>query len=380
MHNSDKFNILYVHNKSEISGGEQSLINLWENLDRNRFNLHLFLPKEGEFSSVARGLNVLMRFIEVPQLKVTNSFAIGKTINQFKKYIKENNIHLIHTYSPRNNIVSSLAGRKLKVPVIWHERNLIFGNEKDLTKQCLFLADSVICNSQAVADRFKSGNKIPDKIKVILNGVNINTFQPSKDIQQNKQGIGLAHKKIVGIISNLTKRKRVDYFLESAAYPHQDNSDVHFLIVGGEFSDEEKGRMEELKQKAKDLRIDQRVTFTGFTHDVQKYLNAFDVSVHVTEKEACSRGILESMACAKAVIAMNDGGNPELIENGVSGILVDTHNQQELVDTILDLLKHEDKRNVLGSRARKRVEDFFDVRRNALKTQNLYLELMNKDS
>jgi glycosyltransferase involved in cell wall biosynthesis len=94
----------------------------------------------------------------------------------------------------------------------------------------------------------------------------------------------------------------------------------------------------------------------------------------VTPQDACSRSILEAMAMARAIVAMNNGGNPELIEQGKSGILID--DRRALVDAVVHLLDHAEERQELGIHARARAEASFDIKTNALNTQQLYLDLI----
>lgn len=372
----DKINILYLHNIAQISGGERSLLNLWQNIDRERFDLFLLLPEEGPLSAEAKKLGVKVSFLNVPQIHPINTFSILNALRCLLAYLKANHIHLIHSHTPRNNILGALAGKFKRLPVIWHERNLLMEGERDVSRQFLFLADTVICNSQAVARRFERNEKSDPKIKVILNGVNLNDFQFIADNTPFKQKLGVAGQKTVGFVSNLNKRKRVEFFLEVAAGVAQKIPEVKFFIVGGEFPECGGQRLDELKSLVQKLRVQDKVIFTGFTDDIRPYLYALDVFVHVTLKEACSRAIIEAMAVGKPVVAVNDGGNPELIEHGQSGFLVGADDLNGFVDTVVTLLNDETKRNSIATSARHRAERFFDVKRNARETQEVYLGLV----
>ena len=82
------------------------------------------------------------------------------------------------------------------------------------------------------------------------------------------------------------------------------------------------------------------------------------------------------MAAGKPVVAMNDGGNPELVESGVTGILVEPDDINGFADAVLDLLNDDAKRIGMGRKARARAEKLFDVKRNAGETEQVYLELV----
>lgn len=373
---TDKINILYIHNKTKISGGERSLLNLWKELNRDRFRCYLIVPDNGLFCEAARKTGVEVLFLRISKLSLPNLFKIIKTCFLLVQFVRKHHINIIHSYTPRNNILSSLVGRMLGVPVIWHERNLIFGKEKDITKRFLFLPDKIICNSHAVAERFQKKGRLPPKIKVILNGVNLNLFNPGINPQEIKKKFDFGNKKAVGIVTNFSKRKRLEYFLQAAVIISKKIKDVLFLVVGGDFSDEGSSRLDELREEANALVLKNHIIFTGFQNDVAMYLATFDLFVHVALKEACSRAIIESMAMGKAVVAMNDGGNPELIKNKETGMLIAPEDINAFVEAIVNLLSDDAKRIEMGKKARRRAEEFFDVKRNAGEIECIYSDLL----
>jgi glycosyltransferase involved in cell wall biosynthesis len=372
-----KIPILYLHNISQISGGERSLLNLFEHLDRNRFVPYLIVPSKGELSQEAERLGVNVSFYEIPKLSPVHIFKIFRTVSEISKFVDDQKIRIIHSYAPRNNLVSAYVAKRKKIISIWHERNLTVTGEKDISKMFLSWPHAVICNSKAVALRFADNHNIPKKVYVVLNGVNLNYFEPVAETQIFKKELGLSNVLTVGMVANLNKRKRIEFFIELAAQVHEHFKNIKFLVIGGEFPDCGGKRIQELKTLSKRLGIEEQVIFTGYQSDIRKYLYALDVFVHVTIKEACSRAILEAMASAKAVVAVNDGGNPELIENQKTGLLFDCHDQKGFTSAIVELLNDEGKRRLYGLNAHKRVETFFDVRRNAKETQDIYEQYIN---
>ncbi|NQT04142.1 MAG: glycosyltransferase family 4 protein, partial [Planctomycetes bacterium] len=300
--------ILYLHNMVNISGGEQSLVNLWNSLDKNRYVPFLMVPKDGLFVKAARKIGVKVSLCDVPQLRPKNVLKILNALIRLAAYCRQKRIRVIHSYTPRNNILAAVVGKIMGIPVVWHERNLIFGDEIDISRRFYFLADKIICNSQAIAERFRNKNGIPSKVEVVLNGVDLETFRPQKADPAILREYDLSRRKVVGLVSNLGKRKMPEYLLEASPYILERYPDTAFFIVGGEFGEEDKGRKRELEENARNLGVGGRVIFTGFVSDVSHIIQVFDVGVAVTEKEACSRAILEMMACGKPVVAFNTGG------------------------------------------------------------------------
>ncbi len=147
--------ILYLHNKTRISGGEQSLLNLFDNLDRTRFVPHLIVPSDGPFAGEAKKRAVFVSYLPVPKLTLNNVTAVFRALTQIYSFCKHFKISIIHSYAPRNNILSAITGKILGIPVIWHERNIPVNGEKDISRRYSFLPKSIICNSNAVAERFR---------------------------------------------------------------------------------------------------------------------------------------------------------------------------------------------------------------------------------
>ncbi|MDY6989126.1 MAG: glycosyltransferase family 4 protein [Thermodesulfobacteriota bacterium] len=292
------------------------------------------------------------------------------------RYCRRQGIGLIHSYTPRNNILSSIAARFLAIPVIWHERNLLFGNENDISRKFLFLPDRVICNSQAIAQRFRKQGKLPRKVRVVLNGVDLESFKPRKVTRQIREQFQVNGRRVVGLISNLGKRKMPEYLLDICPYVLERSPDTLFVIVGGEFGETDKGRKTELEARAKRLGISDHVIFTGFVSNVSEIIPLFDVGLAVTEKEACSRAILEMMASGKPIVAFDTGGNAELIDHGVTGVLVNFGDTNALASSVVGLLQDDQGRRQMAIRARRRAEDYFDVGINAQRTQEIYSELI----
>ncbi len=364
-----KNNILYIHNNVDISGGEQSLLNLWENLDKDRFDLFLLVPGNGDLVRAARKLGVRIFIYAFPSFSAVSISGFFQAFTFLWKFVKQNNIRLIHSYGPRNNILSSLVGRILKVPVIWHERNIPMGDEQDVTKRLLFLPDRVICNSNAVAKRFILNGGLPPKVKVVLNGVNLKRFHEAGSFTDAK-----ALK--VGIVSNLSPRRGVERFIEAAAIIRERRPEVSFYIVGGEFESDSCGRMAQLRYKADRAGLKDHLTFTGYQEDVRPFLSSFDVCCHVTQKDACSRSVMEAMAMGKPIVAMNDGGNPELIDDGISGVLVPPGDMHTFVLAVISLLDNVGRREMLGRKARETAERDFDIVRNTAMTAQMYSGLI----
>jgi glycosyltransferase involved in cell wall biosynthesis len=254
---------------------------------------------------------------------------------------------------------------------------MLYGFEKDISKILQFLPSRIICNSYAIAQRSKKKMGLPSKVKVVINGVDTQKFNPQASGQDSCQKIHSNGKPIVGLVSNLSKRKMPEYFIESCPDILKKHPNTKFLIVGGEFDDNDAGRIDELKLMAQTLGVSDKITFTGFRKDVADIIKTFDIGVSVTEKEACSRAILDMMASGMPVVAFDTGGNSELIEHDVTGWLVEFGDILGLVKSISNLLKDNKKKEAMGKSAREIAKTKFDIKINTKQTEIIYSELLN---
>lgn len=363
--------ILYLHNSVEISGGEKSLLGLWSVLDRQRYRPVAVLPSEGRLADAARSIGVGVYVLKVPSWRIGSWTVLWESGKVLAAIVKKESAVLIHSYTPRNNLLAAFVARGCGIRLVWQERNIPVGGEKDLSAWLRFVPDMIICNSQAVARRFgRSG-----KVRVILNGVDGTYFLPGADRLEAKRALGLATRKVVGVVSNLSPRKGLEIFLYVAAMIAREDPRVSFLVAGGEYGRESAGREMILKSLADKLGLSGRIVWMGFREDVRSCLSAMDVLCHPTEQEACSRAVLEAMACAIPVVACDDGGNPELIRNGETGILIRSGRIEEMAEAVRHLLRDENCCQRFGICARERIEREFTLKRNGEQTMEVYRKL-----
>jgi glycosyltransferase involved in cell wall biosynthesis len=125
------------------------------------------------------------------------------------------------------------------------------------------------------------------------------------------------------------------------------------------------------------LGFNDRVIFTGFREDIPEIMAALDIFVSPTlYKEGLSRSILEAMASSKPVITTCLGGNPEVVVDGVTGILIPPKNSLKLADAISELTKDMNRRKDMGKAGRKRIEQLFTIEEATKKTEEIYEELL----
>lgn len=366
--------ILYLHHTSKFSGAENSLIHLANHLDKKKYSALFICPAEGEFPKRLSEYHIPIighNFGKNREIvSIFNSILkIFRTVSQYK-------IALLHSNGPQTNIPAGIAGRLMGIPVIWHARNLLKNGMRDLDKLTGFLPNRIICNSEAIRARFRNC-KYEKIAKTIMNGVDLKNFDPTIQTYDIRTEFGIPSKaKVIGMTSRLGKDKGQHTLLEAIARLKSTYPDLWILIIGGNVFQEDADVPNFLKRKAADLGISDRTVFTGFRSDVYRLYAAMDIFVLATDAEPCGRVIFEAMAMKKPVIGTNNGGTPEIVVDGETGLLFGYSNAEELSSKIDYLLANPKLSKKMGYAGRKRIEDNFTIDKNVKKIQKEYFTLL----
>lgn len=232
-------------------------------------------------------------------------------------------------------------------------------------------ASRIITVTEGIKQEIIKKYCIPEeKIEVIGNGVNTDTFRPLNRISNLKKKYGLDKNNVVAFAGVLVEWQGLKYLVEAAPAILKEETETIFLIIGD-------GPLKnDLIQKVNDLNIDEKFIFTGFVpHDeVPLYINASDVCVvpKIPLKSGYSPlKLYEYMACGKAVIASDVKGF-EILNKVKAGVLVEPQNSQKLSEAILQVLKDKALKNEMGKRGRNEVLMHCSWESVAQKTEKLF--------
>lgn len=221
---------------------------------------------------------------------------------------------------------------------------------------CFLFADKIIGNSYAGLKAYK----IPFSKQVcIYNGYNekrLRTLSQSDKIKL-KETLRISTPYVVTMVARVDKYKDYESFIKFAYNVRKKRNDVTFISLG-------KGDLlDYFKKVSKDYK--ECVQFMGFRSDVDEIFEITTVSCLLSNSdvhgEGISNSILESMAHGIPVLASNAGGNPEIIENGKNGFLIDGNNIDELTNKLMYLLNNLDIYIDQSKYAKKSVKDKFNL-------------------
>ena len=392
------YKILYIDHTALLGGGEIALLGLIRSLDLSRFDPTLLLFEDGPLVKRMRATdNILIVPLNDSVSKANRaSLGLGSLLNirpllevirhifRVRSAILRLNPDLVHTNSLKADIIGGLAARLAGKKVVWHIRDRI---EPDYLPPAVvtafrFLARWIPTFNLAVSEAVLKTLKLPSsyarKCRVIYDGLEASSLLEGASSMRAAPVEGLQQQgdPVVALIGRICPWKGQHVFIDAASIVLEHFPRARFRIVGaplfGEF-EYEKGLVEQVDR----LGLRDAVTFTGFVQDVPSMIRAATVVVHAsTTAEPFGLVIIEGMAHGKPVVATNGGGVPEIVTDGVSGLLVPMDDAAAMAEAISSLLADPVRAVEMGAQGRATVEESFTMKRTAQEVGALYDHLL----
>jgi glycosyltransferase involved in cell wall biosynthesis len=260
-----------------------------------------------------------------------------------------------------------------KVKVVFHRKQSTRRNF--ISRNHYRFADAIITVSHSVADGLIKYEKVlPDKIKVIYNGVDFEKFNNNVDFKDIIEEYNLGNKTIIGTVGSIVdfKGKGQIYLLEAANILKNSYPDLRYLIVG-----DGKG-LDEQKKYAKKLNLENIVYFTGYQEQVQKFISAMDIFCLLSwDTEGLPSVVIEAQALKKPVIVTNIGGNPESFVDGSTGIMIAPADPTQVAEAIKRFINTPNLIKQMGDMGKRFVENNFSIEAMLENTLKVYAKIMN---
>ena len=364
-----------MHGVEAIGGAERDLVAMLGRLDRRTWQLEVACPGHGAFRELVVALGISISPIKLaPWRKLSSWVSRYSSVRHLRVIIERCQPALIHVndlwWVPHT--VRAVAGViPRKIPVIAHIRQEI--QPIKVRQYSLDHADFVVAVSRQVQQELETGGVACDRVSTVYSGVDLAELsnQATEEAVRARYGIS-SEALLLGTVANLLPLKGYEVMLRAlpsvlAEVPH-----IHYLIVGAGGA----AYTEHLKTLSVELGVADHVHFAGFQDPVHPYLAAMDVYVHPSLKEAFGLAVAEAMAMGKPVVASQVGGIPEVVENGVTGILAPPGDFNALAAALRTLLKDPEKRQQMGEAGRRRVLERFRLEQSVSVVEKLYRELL----
>jgi L-malate glycosyltransferase len=281
---------------------------------------------------------------------------------------------VIHAHDPHGVAMASLAlslgsgsapgGRAPALVasrrVDFHLKGNAFSRWKHHQVDC-FIAASNAIRGMLLADGIPESNVV-----TVHEGIDVEHVLAAPPVNVHEAFFLPHHAPVVGNVGALVPHKGQRHLIEAAHLVVQQLPDVRFIILGeGELR-------EHLERLVRDYRLEKHVLLPGFRVDVLGCLKRFDLFVMSSVTEGLGTSPLDAMACSRAIVATKAGGIPEVVEDQVTGLLVEPRDHHALAAAIVRLIRDEQNRQRMGGAGFERVSERFTVERMVAETANVY--------
>ena len=289
-----------------------------------------------------------------------------------KTYLKRYKIDVLICCQNKDVKIGAKAARKIGSKAIFARQGIQnLTNKKKYIKPFSIYIDGIIANTLSIKNIYEAFGWFPENfIHVIYNGVEI----PVNTESVNLHELYMLPDKSKTIFSagRLDPQKGFDLLIDVAVKAKKQNLNWQFIIAG------EGKTKDQLKSIAEKKGVSDLMHFIGFSYDIQTLLKSSDIFVLPSRYEGMPNALLEAMAMGKASVATRVNGAPELIEDGISGFLVESENVDQLFQKLELLLTDNSLRISMGQKALSRVKNHFTINKMIDKLEALLLKQISK--
>lgn len=376
MGTSQLVTILYTDHGEGLGGAEHSLLILMRHLKRDRF-FPVLACEKGSLAQAARALAIEVCETSFPRLRgyPLALLRLWRGGWALASLAQRHRAALLHSNTMRASFSTALASLLAGRPMIWHARDLYGPGHiggRWYPHLMSHLAHTVIANSHAVARTIPRSD-----VHVIHNGIEVERFHSQMTPAAARAQLGLPETDVlIGTVGRMQPWKGHHIFLQVAQHISQRLPEARFLIVGGRVFAADADYEQRLRNLARELGIAPYVFFAGHQPDVAPWLAAMNVFVHCSAAEPFGLVLVEAMAAGRPVVAFADGGVPEIVLDGETGMLIAPGDVPHMAEAVTKLAFNQDLARRMGQAGRKRAEMTFSAARYVRQIEELYEEIL----
>jgi glycosyltransferase involved in cell wall biosynthesis len=354
---SNPVTVLQLIAPTHFGGAERVVLGLTESLNKDQFQVVV-----GAFVNVHFRQNEFVERLEKAGIRY-EVFWLKRTVdieNVFRivRFIQREGIRLIHSHGYRSDIIGLAAAKMSGLPIVstvhgWVSIDSRLRFYEKCDRIALRFFDRVMPVSDHIGNALAASGIDPAKITRMHNAIPADTKakEGPANITRSRKEKGDV---IIGIIGRLSPEKDVPSFLKAAGLVAEKFNQAKFLVVG------EGPERERLQQMAREMGLDGKVRFTGFVEDMNSIYSSINFLVISSLTEGIPLVVLEAMHQGIPVVSTRVGGIPEVIENGVNGILVEPGDHHALSRAIESLILDDNKYVQIAQTGKDRIAQSFN--------------------
>jgi len=368
----EKINIMFLYSSKGFGGIVRNLSLIVNNLNRELFNIVVVaLTNENDTeSSISLVSNKSVIFYRIDDYKKLD-FNI---IRRLKELAISHKIDILSCHGYKADIygavISGFYKRNFKLFAMIHgwiapEPKFYLYNMLD--RIVLRRFDKIIYVSKNLLKQVPIFKNCPDKVVVIENAIDINEFKkgPKPDSVRAELGLG-KEDVVVGFVGRLSKEKGAKTVLDALGTAPAASENIKLILAG------DGPQRKELERRARDLGVSKKVIFLGHRKDIKNIYNAMDVYVSASLREGFPNSVLEAQSAGVPCIVTDIGGNNDIIQDGINGLLVKPGDYRDMSKKLSLLIKDKKLREKFIEEGERMAISRFSLKDRIRKLEELY--------
>lgn len=359
--------VLMVDSERTWRGGEAQLRLLMKGLLGEGVEVSLAAPPRSE-------IHLRTREIAAPFHPISIAGGMdGVSAWRLRSVIQRGGYGIVHAHSSHAHSVAYLATAAMRSrPRLVVSRRVDFPVGKHAASRLAYLrgADMFLAISSGVREALLAGGVGPERIRMVPSGIDLQKFEKMRDGARVRSEFGIAaDTPVVGNVAALAPHKSQVDLVRAARIVADRMPSVRFLLVGeGELR-------KDLEAQVRELGLEGTVKITGFREDVLDVMATFTCFVMSSYLEGLCTSVMDAQAMGIPVVATDTGGIPDIVRDGVTGLLVAPRHPEGLAAAIIRLLEDETLRRRLADGGVRQAGEY-DYRVMVYKTLEAYRELV----
>lgn len=367
--------ILFISDLVGIGGGETSLINIIDELNRRDYKITVVTPTRGKLVDILENKNVNVQINKGLFAKKKTFFLLPIVLMQIFLFLLRGKYDIVHSNSHSQcytfGLISLILGKKFMYTC--HGQWITFsGWQRTFFNM---VCHRIIAVSKNVHSNLLRYQIHDHKIVQIYLGIKIEKYKVNSEKIRHELGLD-AHHKVVGMIARFQEIKGHDIYIKGIKelLTLGDYSNTTFLIIGGETfnNSSDKKFMDDVVEELNNSTLSTKVRLLGERQDIPDILSGMDQLVVPSRNESFGMVIIEAMAARCSVIASNCDGPREIIENGTTGMLFDNGSYKQLAEKMHLLMNDSQLSQRMVDSAYSMVQENFSIEKVVDKYELIY--------
>jgi glycosyltransferase involved in cell wall biosynthesis len=373
-----RISVMHVKDSNGIYGAERVILALGKNLNKKIFNVTVLCMKgrDGGWKNFA----ALAKKVGIQVIGVSMKRGMDlRALLEIRKAIIVNSVSIVHSHDFKSDLYVALASANLGIRTV----ATAHGSTRDSILKRFYLLcnermvyrffDRIIVVSKDLEGKLRRKNVIPSRLRIIQNGLDIDSAQGDRDEENAKQPLYFpAGRKVFAVIGRLYPDKGHRFFLQAFSNVCRENKEILGLIVG------DGPERNTIERQVKELKLVDSVLLCGARWDMKRIYERIDFLVIPSLTEGLPYVLLEAMMNRVPVLATAVGDIPLAVDHGLTGYLVEPGDVNGLEKGILELLRYPENAWQMAANGYRVVKDRFSAERMVRDTERLYMELVSE--